>query len=207
MFKEMGAFKNTVAQLDEQISSFRRELWEKRDKKTTLEKRYTAMLDDDSTLSEINKVKKQIEDLETEIQIIQDKIDKLEKSKTDKLGALLSEVREGYEREVAELSANIPPVFEEVRKHRAKMLLALQKASQYYQSASELFTDLHAAERLSGKRESHRMGFPDIRSFLQDRHEGHKLAEIGLLITLDEALLAYHTGKVPAWVQEYTDKQ
>ncbi|WP_103108431.1 hypothetical protein [Brevibacillus reuszeri] len=210
MNKELKEFKDTAAQLNEQVNSFQSELREKQEKKRALERQYETMLSDDSSLAEINKVRQTIASLDSDIEILTNKIAKLESAKKSKVEPLLEAAKEAYERDLASTHEKLQPVFKEILDYRVKMLEALQRASADYQDIDAKYWDLHNEQvrAASDRARYNRLVRFDFNNVLygQRDHAGRP-TEPGLLPDKNEMMIAFFKGELPEWVQEFTDKQ
>lgn len=205
MNQALMEFKKTAAQLDEQINNFRSQMREKQEKKRFLEREYETMLSDDSSLAEINKIKQLIVNIESDIEILSNKIGRLESTKKTKTEPLLEEATEEYERSLAAAHEKLQPVFKEIVGYRIKMLELLKQASAEYHEIDAKYWELSNEQaRFDFIRARYsRINRFDFNQVLYGKrdHIGRTI-EPGLLPDANEMTIAFIKGELPEWVKE-----
>ncbi|MEI7027566.1 hypothetical protein [Paenibacillus sp. y28] len=211
MFKELEDFKKAAAQHQERLQRFSKELKELREERARATELYSIMTADDSaglqeySVSELSRAKRRVDELDEEITVAQERLERLQSSKLEQLEKSIQAATQAWEREAALYNAALEPVFDEVRAHRARMLLAIQKAGGIYAQAREVFEQLEIERSKAGLLAIHNVGTTDIRTLTMDTYEGGKLTKIGFFGGFDQLLLAYYQGEVPEWVEAYRE--
>lgn len=212
MFKELEDFQNKARQSKERLDSFKSDLYSKRNELSRQQHLYQQMLDEEISgekmhgISELNAITQRVADLEKEISIAEQRVQKLESGAAEQLAPLMKTLREGSERARSELNAELMPLFEEVREYRAQMLLTLQRASPLYAKLSAISEGMRSAEHLANASHDYRSNAIDIRELFNDVHPTAERGEkIGILPNAYEFMAAAHQGKVPNWVEAYKE--
>lgn len=161
------------------------------------------------SITELNEVKMRVNELASEIEVAKERLEIVKNGKPGKLEAIINDVKVGWEREVAELSADIQNVFSAAREQRAKLTLEIQKANQKYLKAKRLLSSLNEAERAIGGSQANitkRLGVPE-RPFIEENIGSFpavwKITDKGVLPSEDELERAYKTGEIPRWIEHY----
>lgn len=196
MFKELEQLNEMIAKADEQADNAIRELQDKYDEKVRLEARYEEMLSNGGNIAEISRVKQTIKNLEGEISILQEMVKVLDKKRfkhknvTERRN-LLKPVRAALQREVDKTNKKLEPVFDELRGQLAKTFQTILKANALYREAEQHYNDLIRTEMKLDSHSVNGLHVTDIRRV------------IGQYV--EEAVMAFYQGKLPEWVEQYTD--
>ncbi|WP_110934156.1 hypothetical protein [Paenibacillus bouchesdurhonensis] len=205
--KELEEFKAAEEEFEERLTEVKNELWSMEREQSKLNQEYRKMNEEDTagtkhySMSEFNKIKNRLAELKGDIEFARERVGRIEEAKGKQLKPLIEAAKQGVQARENELKVVLDGIFHELRSHRARMILLLQKAHQEaYAELYQLHEDVYRAERVADDR-THRRSIPwgiDIRSVLGDTDE-----KIGILHTPQEMMQAANAGVVPDWVHEY----
>lgn len=211
MFKELEEFQKKARQTHDRLNVFKADLQDKRNEYARQQQLYQRMLDEEVSgdvehgIEELNAATRRLADLEKEIEIAELRVKKVESGAAEQLEPLLRGIRRGADQACSELNAKLLPLFDEVRSHRAQMLLMLQRASSIYSKLFTVSEEVYHAEQAAGVQHTYRSRAIDIRSVLNDERQTEENEEkIGILPNAFEFMEAAHQGKVPQWVERYS---
>ncbi|WP_289142463.1 hypothetical protein [uncultured Brevibacillus sp.] len=213
MFREFEEFLQAESKIGARIDQLSSEIEQKKADQTKAEAAYKKMMVDDSagiktySTSELNKAKMRADELASEIEVAQERLQMVSTGKSEKLYALLDNVKHGWERETQQLNLEIQEIFKAAREYRAKLTLEIQKGHERYLKAQELKQALNRAEQIIGmnySQQSSHLGIPD-QPLLKEYHSlGYSpITDKCVIPSEDELVAAYRRGKVPPWISHY----
>lgn len=202
-------FKTTISKIDERINTLQSEVRSLESEKKGAAEKYRKMMVDDSTgakeytTEQLNQPKQRVDELNSQIQTANERIEMLVKAKTDKQAEQIKAVQQAYQEESAKLRDEIEKVFLKAREMRAQLTLTLLDAHQKYQAAHELRSELNTVEHIAGVERTHRLYVPEhIPSGVKGMYGEY---DAGLAPGDDELRNVYLRGELFVWVKHYAE--
>ncbi|GIP55206.1 hypothetical protein [Paenibacillus vini] len=210
--RALEEFKAAEKEFDDRLTAVKNELWSMEKEQSKLTQEYRQMNEEDTagtkhySMSEFNKIKNRLAELKDEIEFARERVGRIEESKGKQLKPLIEAVRQGVHAREGELKEFLDSTFDELRSHRAQMLLLLQKAHQEaYAELYQLYEEVFRAESVCDYDRARRRRISwgvDVHSVLNDA-EG----KIGILTEVGEIMKAANVGEVPSWVHQYAGER
>lgn len=215
VFKEYEEFKQAEAKINARIEELSQEISQKKTEREKVAAKYKKMMVDDSvgtklyTTDELNQVKMRAEELASEIQVAEERLQMVKDGKSEKLEGLLVKVKKGWERETQKLNGEIQEIFSSAREHRAKLTIEIKKGHSRYLQAQELQRSLNEVERALGKdywSQTNDLGVPKEPMVKEYSPHGYTWVSDKCVVPSEEELTnAYRSGELPNWVKHYAE--
>jgi hypothetical protein len=207
MIKEFDKFKSEIGTIDGKIKTLASEIEKNQGLKEAAQAKYKGMvLDEKFTLVDLNKAKDQIDELSRSILIAEERLNILEKNKTDKQAELLASARKGWDREAAALKNEVDAIFSEAREYRAKLTLTIQKAHKFIGEEQALRNAFNEIERSAGVKDvTFGKHLPDNVPTNGGGGNYYVTDDYGVLATELELQRSYRSGELPLWIQDYAE--
>ncbi|MDB5053930.1 MAG: hypothetical protein JWM44_1980 [Bacilli bacterium] len=209
MFKEYENLKAVLASMDDREAVLQGEIRQKGIEKEKAEAKYQLMIEEDAEGSAVHsseslsKLKKKIEELDSDIALGQERLSKIAQTKQLKSRELHDGIIAGWQRETAVLRQELQQRFDAMLEYRAKLTLAVCEAHEIYNKADQMRSMIAEVDRLANP-----IGYT-IRSHSgisnQVPIDSITGENDGILPDPDELHRVFNSGWLPDWVKHYSE--
>jgi len=204
MFNELNQFNSKKQEYENQLQQLEREREELINRHKELLAKHDEEIEKDlfGKPSDIKAVRDELDDVERQLEVADKKIELLRQKMQEELSAMLTEVKRGRDRFIAEVHKRFYEATKELKRLRALYMIAVKRLHDIHAEAATAAHSYLEAARIVGvdaSRDFVRM--PTINFY--GMYEGPKHCH-GIL--QHEVMQTLNHGTLPAWINDYLEE-